>query len=292
MAAMPEPSRQRQIILCADDFAMTEGISSAIEALALAGRLSATSAMVTSRHWPSHGRRLAALRPTTAIGLHLNLTLGGPLGALPGLAPSSHFISIGQITQRALTGRIDLTAVAGEFTRQITAFQQATGHEPDFIDGHQHVHALPGIRRGLLQALHQHPWQVRPLIRDPVDTLRKIAQRRLAVPKSLTLTALARGFGRQIRAAGFPTNDGFSGVSAFQTHQPYADELRRAFSLPGDRMLVMCHPGFPDAELAALDPITERRRQEFDAIMAVAFLPAALWQPNRTSRSIWQDIDS
>ena len=29
----------------------------------------------------------------------------------------------------------------------------------------------------------------------------------------------------------------------------------------------MCHPGHPDAELASLDPVVDRRRMEYDALM-------------------------
>ena len=59
-------------VLCADDYALTEGVSRGIEELARAGRLSATSALVTTRHWPEHARRVAGLRRHVQVGLHLN----------------------------------------------------------------------------------------------------------------------------------------------------------------------------------------------------------------------------
>ena len=37
----------------------------------------------------------------------------------------------------------------------------------------------------------------------------------------------------------------------------------------------MCHPGHPDAELAGLDPVVDRRRMEYDALMRDPDLPAA-----------------
>jgi len=45
------------IILCADDYALTEGISRAIGELAAAKRLSATSVLVTSARWPAGAMR-------------------------------------------------------------------------------------------------------------------------------------------------------------------------------------------------------------------------------------------
>ena len=77
------------IILCADDYAMTEGVSRAIGELAAARRLSATSVHGRPRaHWPAMAPAAAACTAAhLAIGLHLNLTLGAPLGPMPRLAP-------------------------------------------------------------------------------------------------------------------------------------------------------------------------------------------------------------
>ena len=43
----------------------------------------------------------------------------------------------------------------------------------------------------------------------------------------------------------------------------------------------MCHPGHPDAELATLDPVVNRRRMEYDALMANPALMARIWRPAR-----------
>src|SRR5688500_29751 len=79
----------RMIILCADDYGLTEGVSRAIGELAAAKRLSATSVLVTSPHWPASAPRLCAHRGRLSVGLHLDLTLAGPLGPMPRLAPAA-----------------------------------------------------------------------------------------------------------------------------------------------------------------------------------------------------------
>ncbi len=276
-----------KVILCADDYAITEGVSDAIDALVAAGRLSATSALVTGRHWPSLGTRLAHLRGRAAIGLHLNLTLGSPLGAMPELAPDGRFPAIGTLTQRALSGQIDAKEVAGEFSRQIAAFTSGTGHSPDFVDGHQHVHSLRGVRDGLLAALRARAWTAPPLIRNPADSPLANAWRGVALTKATSVGMLAVGFGRRVRAAGFPTNHGFSGFSDFQLGTSYETELRQCFAVRGARPLVMCHPGFPDTELASLDPLTDRRREEFDGLMSADWLDEELWRPDRDAGNLW-----
>lgn len=281
------------VILCADDFAMSAGVSRGIEELALAQRLSATSAIVTLPDWERHAATLARLRGYIAVGLHLNLTLGAPLGAMPGLAPDQELPSLGALIRQSVAGRASVEEIADEIERQLARFKACTGFAPDFIDGHQHVHALPGIRRALIQVLGRRFAEAKPLVRDPADSFTAIANRRTAGPKAALIALLARGFGAQVRAAGFPTNYGFSGVSPFDLDSPFDEELECFFSVPGRRHLVMCHPGYPDAALADLDPVVARRRQELDALFAAPRLDQAIWHVRRTADGPavdWQQV--
>lgn len=271
------------VILCADDFAMGEGVTRGIEELAGARRLSATSAIVTGPHWKRHGARLAALRDTIAVGLHLNLTLGAPLGPMPRLAPSRELPTAGKLIGVALSGGLDRVEITEEIERQLDCFEQAAGFVPDHIDGHQHAHVLPGIRGPMIEVLRRRFPARDVLVRDPGDKLAAIVGRRHA-GKALMINALAAGFGQAVRAAGFPTNDGFAGVSDFDTRSPYEGDLKTFLRAGGRRPLVMCHPGYPDAELRRVDPIVDRRRQELKALLAFPDLPSHLVQPRRPSR--------
>lgn len=269
------------VILCADDYAMTEGVSAGIEELAAAERLSATSALVTSRHWPTHARRISRWRPGLAIGLHFNLTLGAPLGPMPHLAPGGTLPPVRDVMRRALLARLDEAEIATELARQLDRFESELGHSPDFIDGHQHVHALPQVRRAVLQVLlGRYPGE-KPMLRDPADAPPAIVARGAAVRKALGLSVLSAGFGARARALGFPTNIGFSGVSPFDERIPYAHEFERFLLRPGALHLVMCHPGYPDAELARIDTLVARRRSELDALRTAPDLPARILKPRR-----------
>lgn len=265
------------VVLCADDFAISDGVSKGIEELALARRLSATSAIVTLDTWPTHAGRLVALRPFIAMGLHLNLTLGAPLGHAPTLAPDGELDDHVGLLRRCLTGGIGRNELADEIDRQLARFEEATGFPPDFVDGHQHVHALPRVRGALIEVLGARYPEHKPLVRDPADRPGLIIRRRAAIHKALAIAALSRNFGRQVRAAGFPTNHGFAGVSPFSLDIPYAEEISRSFSWRGPRHLVMCHPGYADAALAELDPVVARRHQELDALFALPRLEEAIW---------------
>ena len=263
-------------VLCADDYALTDGVSRGIEELARAGRLSATSALVTTRHWPEHARRVLELRRHIQVGLHLNLTLGQPLAPMPKLAPDGRFPTIGHVIKLALAGRIDTSEIEHEVARQIAKFMSAAGVAPDFVDGHQHVHALPGVRRGVIAALRAAFPNGKPWIRDPADGATAIVARRAEPAKALVLASLAGGFGAAVRCHGFRTNAGFAGVSRFNRAKPFAEELTRFFAKPGPAHLIMCHPGHVDPELTTLDPVVDRREDEYATLARQPDLPALI----------------
>jgi predicted glycoside hydrolase/deacetylase ChbG (UPF0249 family) len=271
------------IILCADDYAMTEGVSRAIGELAAARRLSATSVLTTSPHWPGMAPRLLVHRRHLSIGLHLNLTLGRPVGPMPRLAPQGTLPRLASLTAWSLGGVLDAEEIGAEIGRQLDRFEAELGYPPDHIDGHQHVHVLPGVRRALLREVTSRYRMRPPLLRDPSDRLGAILSRRTTAAKALTVAALAMGFASSARKRGLHTNDSFAGFSRFDEREPYADELEQALSAPAGRHLVMCHPGHPDAELASLDPVVNRRRMEYEALMADPTLMARIWRPARRS---------
>ncbi len=273
--------RPGPVILNADDYGIAAGVTQGIYELALAERISATSAIVTLPRWAEDARRLEALRGKIAIGLHLNLTLGIPLGPMPKLAPDGVLPAVGELVKRALKREIDPHEIAAEVTRQLAAFELAAGFPPDHIDGHQHVHVLPGVRHGLLAALGARFPGPKPLLRDPCDRMFSICGRGGEMAKAFGIAALSVGFKFQARRLGFPTNNGFSGFSSFDTDRMYEIELAGAMRMTAAGHIVMCHPGFPDAELRALDPVVERRGQEQEAIRINPELPKRIWHPER-----------
>jgi predicted glycoside hydrolase/deacetylase ChbG (UPF0249 family) len=271
------------IILCADDYAVTDGVSRAIGELAAAQRLSATSVIVTSSHWPASAPRLCAHRGHLSVGLHLDLTFAGPLGPMPRLAPAGRFPGLRGLLARSLLGLLDPEELRAEIGRQLDRFEQGMHAPPDHIDGHQHVHVLSGVRQVLLETVRRRYPSEPPLIRNPADRPGVIRERGVAVPKSLALNALALGFAQAARKLHLPINDSFAGVSNFDLDQPYGNELHAALSHPGRRHLVMCHPGHPDAELAAVDPVVERRHMEYETLMRDSGLPMRIWRPTRSA---------
>jgi hypothetical protein len=252
----------KSVVFCADDFGLTEGVSRGILELAHRGRLSATSAMTSCPAFPRMAPALEDLGEKIAVGLHLNLTTGAPLGPMPAFAPDGRLPESRDVVRRAFTGRLPLREISSEIERQLDAFEMALGRAPDFADGHNHVHVLPGVRSALLRALRKRASSA--WVRDPADRLGAIVRRGVSVRKALMVRGLALGFRAAARRSRLDGNDGFSGFSPFdQTSEGEAHRLfDAAFSALGPRPLVMCHPGHPDDALRELDTVVDTRAVE------------------------------
>jgi chitin disaccharide deacetylase len=108
----------------------------------------------------------------------------------------------------------------------------------------------------------------KPWLRDPADSMSRIVKRGRHMQKALAVGGLTSGFGAAARKAGFVTNEGFAGFSAFDPAQDLATDFRSYLVAAGSRHLVMCHPGEIDEELPRLDPVVETRPQELAFLMS------------------------
>ncbi len=254
-------SARAGLLLCADDYAMHPLIDQAVQQLALAGRLSATSCMTTAPGWRQAARALPALRPGLSVGLHFNLTEGhGGVYAARGL---------GALLRAAYLGRLPRRQLQAAWRAQLDAFEDALGTPPDFIDGHQHVHQLPGVRQALLAEL-----QARYGNQAALPWLRSTrpAGALWRSPKALVI-ALLGGYSatRQWQRAGLGMNAGFGGVYGFDA--PQVADYRRHMQhwlaqMPASGGLLMCHPA--SAALPG-DALGAQRRVEHDYLASAAF---------------------
>jgi predicted glycoside hydrolase/deacetylase ChbG (UPF0249 family) len=85
------------------------------------------------------------------------------------------------------------------------------------------------------------------------------------------LSYLSRCFRRRARRAELAFNPAFTGAYDFNRRNDFgalADTFLR--DLPGGGVM-MCHPGFVDATLADLDPLTDQREREYAWLASDAF---------------------
>ena len=263
------------ISLCADDFGLSPGVNRGVlEALA-AGRLSATSVMTTRPSWPKGASTLRRIAARADIGLHVNLTLGAPLSFMPRFAPSGHLPDIGRLLRGAHKGDLPELEIRREIARQFDGFAEHFGAPPDFVDGHQHVHILPRIRNWLFDELDARGLAGKIWLRDSADRSSRILRRSIELKKAFAIAWLGRGFAREAAARGYATNEGFSGFSRFDPCGDYAVDFAAYLRAPGRRHLIMCHPGYCDAELILADPVTLTRERELSFLLSPA-LPEML----------------
>ena len=258
-------------MLVADDYALSPAVSRGIREALAAGRLSGTGAMTNRPSWQVAARELEAAGFSARAGLHLNLTCGEPLTRCPDLAPAGTFPALKPILAGARRSSLPQAELVAEIGAQLDAFAAALGRPPAYVDGHQHVHMLPQIREILFDALSKRGWQSSLWLRDSADNPVAILRRRVEITKAMAVAVLGRDFGAMARAAGFAVNAGFAGFSAFAPSGDYGSDFARYLIAPGERHLVMCHPGYADEELARVDPNTLSRENELRFLLSSAF---------------------
>ncbi len=261
-------TKTRPFALCADDYGLSYGVSVGILKALSAGVLTAVSAIVTGARWPAMGRELVRNDPDADLGLHLNLTLGRPLGPMAAFAPKGLFPPVSALARQSFLGRLPVDEIRDEIDRQLDRFEAVIGRPPDHVDGHHHVHMLKGVREPLLEALTARGLAGSVWLRNAGDAPHRIALRRAHVRKALTVRSLGAGFAHAAKKQGFKLNDGFAGFSSFRSDRDYARSFEACLRAPGRRHLVMCHPGLVDDDLKALDPVTTTRAQELSYLLS------------------------
>jgi chitin disaccharide deacetylase len=257
----------KRLIVCADDYALTPGVSQSIRALITANRISATSVIAGSPHWPDEAAALRRVPGGANIGLHITLTDQTPLGPMPTFAPAGRFPPMPVVHKAGLLRRLPLDEIESELERQLTQFMAHYGQPPAHIDGHHHVHQLPGVR-DLVVAMAAR-FAGRTWVRSCRERPTLVVRRAVAPAKALVIGALGAGIEWRALRQAVPVNSGFSGVYAFDTDARAFGILCKAFLQGGrENALMMCHPGHSDATLAALDPMTGARDREHAYFMS------------------------
>jgi chitin disaccharide deacetylase len=208
----------RQLIVNADDFGLTPGVSAGILAAHRHGIVTSTTVLVTAT---IDTEAVSALRDSgLGAGLHVNLTLGRPLSRGRSLVDAEgRFVR----DARHAAARAAARDVEREVAAQIEKFTTLLRRPPTHLDTHHHV--------GLL---------------TPVAEIVLAAARQLGLPvRSQDDQARARA-----RTVGLRTPDHFFGESGPGAYWSLACTLRHLRALPPGISEFMSHPGWFDDALA------------------------------------------
>ena len=255
---------RRHIWLCADDYGMSPAVNVAIRDLVVRGRINATSVMVVAPNFYRSEavslNMLNASETRVAIGLHVTLT--APYQPLsPNFQPvcDGIFLSKRETARHSFLHLLRRETLESEISSQLQEFITAFGRLPDFIDGHQHVHLCPQIREALLSVVKNVAPNVWVRQCGRIGPLHK----RVADGKAIALDMLSSGFRRLANRHGVRVNPAFAGTYGFAKNADYARIFPKFLRGLPDGSVVMCHPGFVDAELQRLDPLTTLREREY-----------------------------
>ncbi|HXV60263.1 MAG TPA: carbohydrate deacetylase [Vicinamibacteria bacterium] len=224
----------KRLVVTADDFGLSPGVVAGIVEAHQQGIVTATSLMVNAPATQDAFRQARA-NPSLAIGLHFVLTFGEPvgprkpLGAL--LDKDGHF----RRWDAGERDRVSPGQVREELRAQLQRFENGVGRPPTHIDGHHHVHAVPGVLTAVIE-------EARGLsipVRSPDEPSRS-----------------------RLRREGIPTDDHFVETfygEGFVGESPLLEILK---GLEEGTSELMCHPATVDDTLASLTSYREPRYEE------------------------------
>ncbi|XP_037734342.1 carbohydrate deacetylase [Chelonia mydas] len=148
-----------KLIVTGDDFGYCPKRNQGIVECFLAGAVSNVSLLVNGSAAPDAAQ--LARRHNIPIGLHANLSEGSPVSKA--LEKNSSLLNKdgffhGKMGFRTVLakGLLKMSEVKQELTAQVDLFRELTGHVPHHMDGHQHVHVLPEVRRVFAQVLEEY----------------------------------------------------------------------------------------------------------------------------------------
>src|SRR5262249_11717400 len=256
--------RRRHMWLCADDYGMSPAVNVAIRDLIVRGRINATSVMVVAPNfYRSDAISLNILNASeTRVAIGLPVTLTAPYQPLSrNFQPVCDGICLSkrETARHSFLHLLRREMLESEISSQLQAFITAFGRLPDFIDGHQHVHLFPQIRGALLRVVKDVAPNVWVRQCGRIGPLHK----RVGDAKAIALDILSSGFRRLASRYGVRVNPAFAGTYGFAKDADYAQIFPKFLRGLPDGSVVMCHPGFVDAELQRLDPLTTLREREY-----------------------------
>lgn len=227
----------KYLIVNADDFNLTEGVTRGILDGHRHGIITSTTVMVNLPGL-TRTRDLAREASGLSLGLHVNLTLGAPVlpvGAVPSLLDGAgHFVR-----DRCRVGESGaILEIRAETAAQARRFEEVFGRRPTHLDTHYHMHRLPRILAAVLDVAGE-----------------------LGVP----VRALTPEMAARIRGRGLSAPDrmaGEVGPTAYWTTERLREFICR---MEEGVTELMCHPGYAD-EALAISSYTTQREGELRAL--------------------------
>jgi predicted glycoside hydrolase/deacetylase ChbG (UPF0249 family) len=212
----------RSLIVNADDFGLTAGVSRGILQAHRRGIVTSTTALASLPPQSDLDAEAAGLQ-TLGLGLHVNLSWGTPVS--PPSTVTSLLDEDGRFSRdlARLEARAEPDQVRREVEAQVEAFARRFGRPPTHLDSHHHVHRLARVAEAVLE---------------------------VALAARLPLRSQEPGFRDGLRRRGARTADHFLGGDGTEPYWTTERLLDALAGLPVGVTELMCHPGHYDDALA------------------------------------------
>lgn len=255
----------KKLIINADDFGRTRGVSAGIIRAHLEGIVTSTTAMMNMPGVANDLRKAKAEAPNLGLGVHLTFTAGRPL--LPTEWVTSLIDEHGKfLAQEAIVAeptRIKIEELKSELTSQIRTFKNAVGQMPDHLDAHHFVHIIPQLLTAYLDLAAEFKLPVRiPIPRN------ETALAAFDLPPHLmgdlspaAIEALIRADWELMEIHSIRSTDQCL-LNFYGDNISVASFLKILDGLPEGITEVMAHPGLVDEQLQKESTYTLQRETE------------------------------
>jgi chitin disaccharide deacetylase len=261
----------RNLIVNADDLGWTAGVNRGIAEAHRNGIVTSASLLANGEAF-AEAAELARDARGLSVGVHLNLNDGPPVApreSVPSLVNDSGELEGGPdgLLLKIATRVLSLREVELEWNAQIAKVRDA-GIEPTHLDGHKHVHMLPGLFEIALRLAKRHDIGAIRVSHEASGLRAALSTGQLRAGVVLKqgvqargLKLLARDARQQAERTGVSTADYFCGIA--QTGELTREGVARLLrSLPEGTTELMCHPGYADEALRKTSTRLQDSRQK------------------------------
>jgi chitin disaccharide deacetylase len=211
----------RTLIVNADDFGLTDGVSRGILDAHRKGIVTSTTVIVNRPIDPGLVEQL--LGSGLGVGLHLNLTLARPISEPARVRSLVDAEGVFIRDPREVAARANKDEARIELGTQIDAFRRLAGRFPTHLDSHHHV----GRHEPIMELVLDFARAIKVPVRSQDD--------------------VARASARKVKVR---TTDHFIGDAGAEPYWTTDRVLGHLDTLPGGTTEFMTHPGYYDGDLA------------------------------------------
>jgi hypothetical protein len=274
----------RYLIINADGYGFTGGISRAIEECIEFGTVKSISVNVNFEYAEGLSD-LVRRYPDVSVGCHINPVVGRPVlepNRVGSLLDEEGYFFYKDFTRRALSGHIRLAELSAEMTAQIDRTRDLAGAAFSHVDFHMGLHRLPGVYGAFLDVaeksgirrIRTHRYLMGMESNSPrMRHMIHLFESPTRIPKYcwnlwLRRKAMLRGFSMPDRWVGITNMARGPGRITLENYRSMLRHLPQGFSE------FVAHPGYVDEDLKKWSTYHDQRLHELRVLLDKEFRSA------------------